>query len=35
VTGIVSIDEVPGAPLPMQEHPLRRDEMGVMRPTAE
>jgi kynurenine formamidase len=31
----VSIDEVPGAPLPMQEHPLKRDEMGVLRPTAE
>ena len=31
----VSIDEMPGAPLPMQEHPLKRDDMGVMRPTAE
>jgi len=31
----VSINEVPGAPLPMQEHPLKRDELGVMRPTAE
>jgi kynurenine formamidase len=30
----VSIDEMPGAPLPMQEHPLKRDENGVMRPTA-
>jgi len=31
----VSIDEVPGAPLPMQENPLKRDELGVLRPTAE
>jgi kynurenine formamidase len=31
----VSINEAPGAPLPMQEHPLKRDESGVMRPTAE
>ena len=31
----VSIDEVPGAPLPMQENPLKRDEFGVLRPTAE
>jgi hypothetical protein len=31
----VSIDEMPGAPLPMQAHPLKRDESGVMRPTAE
>jgi kynurenine formamidase len=30
----VSVDEVPGAPLPMQKHPLKRDEHGVMRPTA-
>lgn len=29
----VSIAEVPGAPLPIQENPLRRDENGVMRPT--
>jgi kynurenine formamidase len=31
----VSIAEVPGAPLPMQEHPLQRDENGVMRPTPQ
>jgi kynurenine formamidase len=31
----VSIDEVPGVPLPMQEHPLKRDRTGVMRPSAE
>jgi kynurenine formamidase len=31
----VSVDAVPGAPLPMQEHPLKRDERGVMRPTAD
>jgi kynurenine formamidase len=31
----VSIDEVPGAPLPMQEHPLKRDENGVMRSAAK
>ena len=31
----VSVNEVPGAPLPMQAHPLKRDENGVMRPTAE
>jgi kynurenine formamidase len=31
----VSIDEVPGAPLPMQQNPLKRDELGVLRPTAE
>ncbi|MGQ7793534.1 cyclase family protein [Faunimonas sp. B44] len=30
----VSIDEMPGAPLPMQKNPLKRDEHGVMRPTA-
>jgi kynurenine formamidase len=29
----VSIGEMPGAPLPTQEHPLVRDEHGVMRPT--
>jgi len=28
----VSITEVPGAPLPVQAHPLRRDQNGVMRP---
>ena len=31
----VSIDEMPGAPLPMQANPLKRDELGVMRPTAD
>lgn len=31
----VSIEEAPGAPLPMQEHPLKRDAEGVMRPTAQ
>jgi kynurenine formamidase len=31
----VSIAEVPGAPLPIQEHPLQRDENGVMRPTPQ
>ena len=31
----VSIDEMPGAPLPMQEHPLKRDAQGVLRPTPE
>jgi kynurenine formamidase len=31
----VSVEEVPGAPLPKQAHPLRRDELGVMRPTQE
>ena len=31
----VSIDEMPGAPLPKQEHPLKRDEQGVMRPTPQ
>jgi len=30
----VSVTEVPGAPLAMQPHPLRRDANGVMRPTA-
>jgi hypothetical protein len=30
----VSVDEMPGAPLPIQPHPLKRDENGVMRPTA-
>jgi len=29
----VTIDEMPGAPLPAQSAPLRRDENGVMRPT--
>jgi kynurenine formamidase len=29
----VTIDEMPGAPLPTQEFPLARDENGVMRPT--
>lgn len=29
----VSIAEMPGAPLPKQAHPLRRDQNGVMRPT--
>ena len=31
----VSVAQVPGAPLPIQPHPLKRDEMGVMRPTPE
>jgi kynurenine formamidase len=31
----VSIDEMPGAPLPMQAHPLKRGADGVMRPSAE
>jgi hypothetical protein len=31
----VSISQVPGAPLPMQPHPLKRDDMGVMRPTPQ
>ena len=31
----VSIAEMPGAPLPTQAHPLKRDENGVMRPTPE
>lgn len=30
----VSVDAVPGAPLPQQPAPLRRDADGVMRPTA-
>ena len=30
----VSVTEMPGAPLPIQSHPLKRDENGVMRPTA-
>jgi len=30
----VSVTEMPGAPLPTQPHPLKRDEHGVMRPTA-
>lgn len=29
----VSVSEVPGAPLPVQPHPLKRDVNGVMRPT--
>jgi kynurenine formamidase len=29
----VTIDQLPGAPLPTQEFPLQRDEHGVMRPT--
>ena len=29
----VTIDEMPGAPLPTQAFPLARDEHGVMRPT--
>lgn len=29
----VSVTEVPGAPLPVQAHPLKRDKSGVMRPT--
>ncbi|MEE9209248.1 MAG: cyclase family protein [Kiloniellales bacterium] len=29
----VSVAEAPGAPLPMQPYPLKRDENGVMRPT--
>jgi kynurenine formamidase len=29
----VTMKEAPGAPLPEHEHPLRRDEHGVMRPT--
>jgi kynurenine formamidase len=31
----VSVNEVPGAPLPVQAHPLKRDAAGVMRPTPE
>jgi kynurenine formamidase len=30
----VSVTEMPGAPLPTQLHPLKRDAHGVMRPTA-
>jgi kynurenine formamidase len=30
----VSVTEMPGAPLPTQPYPLKRDEHGVMRPTA-
>jgi len=29
----VSVVEVPGAPLPVQPYPLRRDDNGVLRPT--
>ena len=29
----VSVDEAPGAPLPKQPYPLKRDENGVMKPT--
>jgi kynurenine formamidase len=29
----VSVRQVPGAPLPVQPYPLKRDENGVMRPT--
>lgn len=29
----VSVEEMPGAPLPKHEFPLQRDEFGVMRPT--
>jgi kynurenine formamidase len=29
----VSIEEAPGAPLPKQPYPLKRDENGVMKPT--
>ena len=31
----VSVSEVPGAPLPVQPHPLERDAQGVMRPTPQ
>ncbi|MGH6946058.1 MAG: cyclase family protein [Kiloniellales bacterium] len=31
----VSVTEVPGAPLPKQPAPLKRDENGVMRPTPQ
>ena len=31
----VSVTEMPGAPLPIQAHPLKRDKNGVMRPTAK
>jgi len=30
----VSVKEAPGAPLPMQPYPLKRDKNGVLRPTA-
>jgi kynurenine formamidase len=29
----VSVEELPGAPLPKQPYPLKRDENGVMKPT--
>lgn len=29
----VSVNEIPGAPLPLQPHTLKRDENGVMRPS--
>jgi hypothetical protein len=29
----VSVLEAPGAPLPKQPHPLKRDANGVLRPT--
>jgi len=29
----VSVEEMPGAPLPKQPYPLKRDENGVMKPT--
>lgn len=31
----VAVTQAPGAPLPEQRHPLRRDAQGVMRPTPE
>ncbi len=31
----VSVNEMPGAPLPQQPHPLARDAHGVMRPTPQ
>jgi len=31
----VSIEEAPGAPLPKQPYPLKRDKYGVLRPTKE
>lgn len=31
----VSVTKVPGAPLPIQPHPLKRDKNGVMRPTSQ
>ena len=31
----VSVTELPGVPLPVHAHPLRRDEHGVMRPTPQ